>query len=89
MGSSPTVGALQYIVIMNNEIESLVIEYERKLESERRWVGALFQLLKEAGIQPSSRELLDAMRRVDDESRRLELFKTSDYVWDSEFEGQP
>ena len=43
----------------------LVSRYEATIASDRRWIGALFQLLKEAGIQPSSRELIEAMKRAE------------------------
>ena len=39
--------------------------YIRKLESERWIIHALFQILKEHGIQPSSTELIAAKRRSD------------------------
>lgn len=41
--------------------------YIRKLESERWIIPALFQILKEHGIQPSSTELIAAKKRADQE----------------------
>lgn len=57
------------IDIINNELKGITHHYDRKLRSQNRWIAALFLLLKDAGVEPSSRDIVNALRRIDENAK--------------------
>ena len=57
------------IDIINNELKGITYHYDRKLRSQNRWIAALFLMLKDAGIKPSSKDILNALRRIDENAK--------------------
>lgn len=52
--------------IAKQQIDSdIILQYEKHLEIQRKWISGLFQLLRENEILPSSKDLLEAIRRAE------------------------
>lgn len=47
------------IYTINNEL----------IRSQNRWIAALFLMLKDAGIDPSSKDIVNALRRIDENAK--------------------
>lgn len=39
------------------------------IRSQNRWIAALFLMLKDAGIEPSSKDIMNALRRIDENAK--------------------
>lgn len=45
-------------------------DYERRLRSCNRWINALFLILADAGIRPSSTDIVNALKRIDQRNHK-------------------
>ena len=57
------------IGIINDELKHISYKYNGKLISQNRWIAALFLLLKDAGVEPSSKDIVNALRRIDENAK--------------------
>lgn len=55
--------------VVNDELKGITSHYERKFRIQNRWISALFMMLKDAGVEPSSKDIMNALRRIDENAK--------------------